>query len=91
MLLGPGLRGGSSRLEAHFFQVANSDVPQGAGAVGVGEGALGTEIDFTSTLPVRAQTALEAGLALFIPGARLEAAGQSDNALWGYLQGIVNF
>ena len=93
MLLGPGARGGKTRLDAHFFQVANSDVPQGAGPVpvGVGEGALGTEVDLTSTLPLRAQTALEAGLALFVPGARLEAAGQSENSYWGYLQALVNF
>ena len=95
VILGPGMRGGSSRLEAHFFQVANSDVPQGFdiahAPLGVGQGALGTEIDVISTLPVRAQTALEAGLALFMPGSRLESAGQPDNGYWGYLQGIVNF
>lgn len=91
VVVAPGARGGSSRLEAHFFQVANSDVPQGTGSVGVGEGALGTEIDLTSTLPVSGQAALEAGLALFVPGARLDATGRGGNAVWGYLQGIVNF
>ena len=56
-----------------------------------GGGALGTEIDLISTLPLRAQTVLEAGLALFAPGARLEAAGQPDNAFWGYVQAVVSF